>query len=405
MPVTIRPQPEQVGVNSDYVATSSADLLRQTSKAWIVDQKELRGGLNTNKKIGTEDRPVLRSSFGDLDNTPHLDTPSLVPYGNGFVDGVLRAFQQDLHLTLRPDDVWLAILTQFSFYVNGRAEELRGTFVKHDGKEKIVVNMMPATLESIDMNVFCERVVAALRGVIIDKGLTDWLLPEFSTTTDNDRTVASVVVMATMKSYFEYVMMIGCGFPSVTLEGEREDWVKLRERVGRLAQYGDEPAEWSTYLDKALEKMVWSFDAPTDEGVESFWMRACHAAGVNGSVDTETLSGWLTAFCFWDEDGKKISSFSDERLEAMWTPSAERKRLILDDVAFPIISRKAIPKAVSDVPLLVEDAGTGLRYHTTLIAGSTGVEGTKGTADEKAGIVGFKPRSGWWLLLDKTEPL
>ena len=42
-----------------------------------------------------------------------------------WVDGIIRAFQQDLHLTIRPDDVWLAILTQFSFYVNNIEEPFR----------------------------------------------------------------------------------------------------------------------------------------------------------------------------------------------------------------------------------------------------------------------------------------
>ncbi len=40
---------------------------------------------------------------------------AVVPNKNGFAHTVIRAWQQDLHLRIRPDDVWLAILTQFSF--------------------------------------------------------------------------------------------------------------------------------------------------------------------------------------------------------------------------------------------------------------------------------------------------
>jgi hypothetical protein len=53
------------------------------------------------------------------------------------VNGTIRAFQQDLHLVLRPDDVWLAITMQFRFYVAGHAEEMRSKLVKHAGKMHI----------------------------------------------------------------------------------------------------------------------------------------------------------------------------------------------------------------------------------------------------------------------------
>ncbi|KAK1464196.1 hypothetical protein CMEL01_12957, partial [Colletotrichum melonis] len=51
----------------------------------------------------------------------------IVASKNGFISTVLRAWEQHLHLELRSDDVWLAIIVQFSFFVNrpGRAEGAR----------------------------------------------------------------------------------------------------------------------------------------------------------------------------------------------------------------------------------------------------------------------------------------
>jgi hypothetical protein len=362
--------------------------------------------MNTNKKVGPEDRPILRTSFVDLDNANIGDRLGLVPYGNGFVDGIIRAFQQDLHLSLRPDDLWLAIIVQFSFYVNGHAEELRHIFVSHKDKKTIAVDMTPATLQTASIDLLCEKFVAGMRKHITDAGMVEWLLPKFSTTSATDQTVAAMVLMSTMKSYFEYVVAMGCGFPSVTLEGEKKDWKNLLERLYRFARYGDEPAEWITYLSQVLENIIASFDKPEDDETITFWMQACHAAGADGSGCIETLSGWLTAFCFWDAEGKRIHNFTDEQLAAGPRGNGiDRQRLILDGVAFPIIARSAIPKAVSDVPVLVNDMETKQRFHTTIVAGSVGMEGVQTDNNPESRIQAFRPRSGWWMLLDKAEPL
>jgi hypothetical protein len=45
-----------------------------------------------------ESRKLLQSSFSELD-----ERSNLVPYINGFVQGVVRAFQQDLQLVLCPE--------------------------------------------------------------------------------------------------------------------------------------------------------------------------------------------------------------------------------------------------------------------------------------------------------------
>lgn len=44
---------------------------------------------------------------------------------NGLVHTLLKAYCSHHAVSIRPDDVWLAILTQFSFFVNANAEELQ----------------------------------------------------------------------------------------------------------------------------------------------------------------------------------------------------------------------------------------------------------------------------------------
>jgi hypothetical protein len=63
---------------------------------------------------------ILQSSFQSEDDIKHFR-----PNRNGFVNAVVDAYNRDHALTIRPDDVWLSILTQFSYYVNGNAEQMR----------------------------------------------------------------------------------------------------------------------------------------------------------------------------------------------------------------------------------------------------------------------------------------
>ena len=62
---------------------------------------------------------VLQSSFKD--GLPSATLPS----PNGLVYSAIVAYNKHHHLTMRPEDVWFAILTQFSAYINAHAESFR----------------------------------------------------------------------------------------------------------------------------------------------------------------------------------------------------------------------------------------------------------------------------------------
>ena len=52
---------------------------------------------------------------------------------------MVKAYNRHCTLIVPPDDVWLAILMQFSFFVNGNAEALCSVFVSPKGKKKLVI--------------------------------------------------------------------------------------------------------------------------------------------------------------------------------------------------------------------------------------------------------------------------
>jgi hypothetical protein len=399
MPVIVTPTPELVGTNNDFTVESTAELLDEIQFWAPSNQKYNRLKRKANQKQ-KDQTTIIQSSFNDLN-----ESRKIIPYGNGLVQGIVRAFQQDLHLVLRPDDIWLTIVIQFSLYINANAESLRSKFVSHEGDKNLCIDITPLSPWHVDAGKFAELMATLAQQNIVDDELRDWFVPSFSTTTAADRAVASVCMLGSLQKYFNFILFGGCGFPSVTLLGEKDDWAEILHRIGRLRDYGEEAEEWSQLLFPVVERMVTSFDEPDSPRIKDFWLRACHSAGRDGSGDVETLSGWITAFNFWSEKGLRVPKFDESEFRStVWgigTPMEERKPLTLDGVTYPVIRPREVSKAVVSVPVKVVDMETALEHEITLLAGCIGMSPVGN--DLKDHISTVQPRSGWWMIEDSVK--
>ncbi|KAH6856875.1 hypothetical protein B0I37DRAFT_351894 [Chaetomium sp. MPI-CAGE-AT-0009] len=382
MPAVIKPDPDpQSGENHDEVTSSPLRLLFDASS------RHYRF-------------PILRSSFSfSPENDPRSTgaPPSIAGNNNGFAHTVIRAWQQDLHLRLRPDDVWLAILIQFSFFVNGNAEALRPIFVAHQGRQELVVDADATSVKTTDFGAVTQRLAAMVKERLVDPDIADTLLPTFTTTTPHDRAVASMAFLGITQEYFGSNIRYGCGFPSVSLLGEKSDWADILRRVAWFETLGHEETDaWTIRLAKVLEYMVASFDSPDGPDVKQFWARAVHETIRRRSGGIVTLSGWLTAFCWWGASGERVQSYTDEELNKKYVVGY--RRLTLDGVEFPIIDRKRVPRGVVSIPVTLYKGVTPNKAF--LVAGSMGMQ----VIEEGEGQTAAQPASGWWLLSAIHDP-
>jgi hypothetical protein len=297
MPVTFSPSP-------DTAIEPRNPAFLQSSPASMVESALSR---TSSDKIV---KAHLQSSFGHRSDQ---DT-SVSPQRNGFVDTVYTAYSQHHALVIRPDDVWICIMTQFNLFVNGqgRAEQLRYLFVAHEDKKYLVVN-----LPNSDWGHFAQVMTEKLHENVVDPGLREWCLPDFSTTTENDKVVASVVMMATLKAYFNYGRSITCGIPRVTLLGTQQDWLRICHRVDKLEQYGVEAAAWRDLLKPVLVRFARAFEPGYADSAENrdFWQRVVH---VNNNMSGPTLlGGWITAFCGFNDEGRWMGAKQDLEVAAV----------------------------------------------------------------------------------------
>ncbi|KAF7315910.1 hypothetical protein MIND_00107600 [Mycena indigotica] len=346
----------------------------------------------------------------------------VIPKPNGFFHTISTAYNKHHILVLRPDDVWLAILVQFNFFVNANSELLRASFVAHEGSKTLTVKRSALA----DFGEFARAMVDEMEKNVVDPTLRKWALPDFSTTTERDTTVASITLMATLKSYFQYVFCsIDCGIPSVTLEGEKSDWEDLLRRAEKLKEYTIETIAWYHLLVPVLSRFVQSFEEPTADSTIDFWQKVAHFR--RGGSGPSTYSGWLSAFCVFNEKGKWIGSsltkndFSaikpPESLKAkdFWATYLEYPQFVtdhlhLDDTPYHLVDAANIPPCYAEVDALLVDLSTGEKKQAAMTAGviATEVCSSSDSMEPASGFSGendvVKPLVGWWLFNKLDKP-
>ncbi|KAI0098608.1 hypothetical protein GGR51DRAFT_552456 [Nemania sp. FL0031] len=303
-------------------------------------------------------------------------TDYVLPSANGFVYAAYMAYNEHHHLTIRPEDVWFAILTQLSTYINANTEELRSHFVSHDGKQDLHLIMpQSAPFDEVDFGLLSLLIAETIEERIVDPELRQWMMPEFTTTTENDKIVAAILMMGSMQKYFSFSGGLCCGIPSVTLLGEMRDWIEIRERLDRqLHKLGKQPEQFAILLRPILDYFIRSFEDPNNEKVIDFWSKI--AAETSNSSGPDYLSGWITAFCFWDDQGRQLGYGLGCDIEG---------------VEYPSVNIAYIPPAYASVP--VEIIGAGREDHKIkMAAGLVGI----GAFGYGSCLNSVRPVSGWW---------
>lgn len=363
MPVTVRvaqhdARPWPAGWQPPTAAASSSPPLTSQSVLTTLNHKK-------QDEIGA----ILQTALGPQTSLPdaRLQDMRLRVQDHGLVRAALEAYNYHHHLVLRPEDVWFAVLTQFSFFVNAHAEELRSVFVAHEGKKGLVLSDPGQP----DMGLMCRNMTKLIDANVVDPELRAWIMPAFSTTTMHDEVVASVIMMGTLQKYFDYVFDCSCcGIPTVTLLGERSDWEDIQRRIEKLSEYGEEPSQFLALLRPVLRHMVATFARPPgDTGVADFWSRIIrHDSGSGMS----SLTGWMVAFCFWDEDGKCFYQNHDGRYEYIAKLDPHRK---LDEAVYHEVDFNQVPAGFVSVPVTYITPDQ-IQINTMLLAGFVGFEAT-----------------------------
>ncbi|KAJ7235154.1 hypothetical protein B0H12DRAFT_150285 [Mycena haematopus] len=338
--------------------------------------------------------------------------PHILPdaQGNGFVNTVLDAYNQHRALVIRPDDVWLTILSQFNFFVNANAELLRANFVAHEGKKELII-YAEGTRYTVDFGAMSHQMVDLIEKNVVDPTLREWVLPRFSTTTENDTTVAAVLMMATLKKYFAYAFSsTTCGIPRVTLAGDKSDWVNILERLEKLKEYGIETIAWYHLLHPVICAFIAAFDAPQSNENVDFWQRVVfYEPPMSGP---SAYTGWINAFTVFSKEGAWLGHRLDKTAVAQVSPdllTAEEfwstySNFKLRVEPYHHMAHHEIPPAYAEVDVKLIDNGE--EFDCIMMAGVVGTH-ISSSGDVLLSSTGqddtVQPAAGWWICNKKQN--
>ena len=203
---------------------------------------------------------------------------------------------------------------------------------------------------------------------------------DFSTTTESDCVVSSILMMGGLQKYFSYGMMLACGIPSVTLLGERQDWVQGQTRLQKLKNLGREPEQFGKLLKPILRQFIETFDHPASPAVKDFWSKIAHKTERSGPY---YLLGWITAFCFWDEKGNNLYDRGAIPPVSRRSFDGSAAGCELDGVFYHRVDTKNIPSGHASMPVKVNN--NGMIYQTKMVAGSVGIQAKSNTGGSVGG--------------------
>lgn len=330
---------------------------------------------------------VFLSRFSDLGDADidQFANATVFPSSGSVVRGAIDAWANHQHLILRPDEIWFEVLAQLNFYMSANAETVRFVFVGHEGRKELVVK------EPTWGEVLAGFADAIQKSSKID-WLVEWVMPRFSTSTDDDRITATVLMMGLMQQYFEFTGGIICGIPAVTLRGTRDDWHELYLKLNYLSGFGMEPEIYAEYLRPIFQRFYQTFDEPDSDETKEFWSQIVRAKKQftcgTGAVEY-TISGWITGFMHWVENGTRRISAENIQDYVDMSPDP----VVLDQRTYLGESLAKIPVGYAKAPIKMLDyPEEGDTTYANVLAGN--VISLKHTDGE---YVTSQPLGGWFL--------
>ena len=199
------------------------------------------------------------------------------------------AFADHRPLVLSPDMIWLLVAQGFANHVNANSEELRPRLVRHSGKVtlRVVRNDFVKSSPANPWPEVFDEFAGQIRGHVGDE-TSDLLLPVFSTTGSTETAATQLVLLDSLKSFFDYELKTLCGVPQIMLEGSVDDWTLLMERTQSLSRLN--LGWWIEPLTPILQEFV---SAARGQANSTFWRSIYKSDDMSGGPYT---TGWITAF-------------------------------------------------------------------------------------------------------------
>ena len=219
-----------------------------------------------------------------------------------FFQAVHECFSNHYALTLRPEVLMHIIVHEVAYTVKANVSDYRHLFTRLVEKDRIDVRHDGLRLgdpnspwgEAIDL---FEKPLAER----MPSDIMAHLLPPFTTATPESRTASLVAFMDAASPYYDYHTHTMCGIPEVRLAGAADDYRRLRNAAGKLAEtFGKHLEAYFHHLLPVLDELVRTAEGGHPD--ERFWSSIYKHESHSGS---SVFNGWISAFVNYVNTGDK----------------------------------------------------------------------------------------------------
>ena len=192
----------------------------------------------------------------------------------GLFAAIFTAYSHHYKLRTSPDDWWFCVINQVARAIdqNAQKESVRQMFVDHEGKKTIEVAVDDPTIYTVNYSWFFDQISKKIKKNVKAPEFVDGMTADFSTTTPVQKIVSQITLMDSMKQYFDFRMLGGCGIPAVEMLGSEEDWRKLTSKL-KVLRTLLEPiendlylrSEWWDVVQKVFNKLLETYQGKPDE--------------------------------------------------------------------------------------------------------------------------------------------
>ncbi|XP_015768186.1 PREDICTED: uncharacterized protein LOC107346853 isoform X2 [Acropora digitifera] len=224
----------------------------------------------------------------------------------GLFAAVFTAYSHHYKLRTSPDDWWFCVIKQVAEAIDRSAqqESVRKMFVNHEGKRSIEVAVDDPTIYTVNYSWLFDQIAKGIKENIKVPEFVDGMTGDFCTTTPVQKIVSQITLMCSMKEYFDFGLLCGCGIPAVEMLGSEEDWRKLTSKLKVLRTLLEPiendlrlPSRWWDVVQKVFNNLLETYQGKPDE---KWWSHIVdyqeqYASGMF-PTGKNYIRGWITEF-------------------------------------------------------------------------------------------------------------
>ena len=216
------------------------------------------------------------------------------------IQGLVFAYKNHYPMTITPDMIWLLILQGYSRFMDKYHELVREKYVNFEGQKTLHINRYGTEVGKAtedDWDGIIDECVEQI-GDNIGKETVSNLQSDFTTTNAATLLASQASIMSAMKHYFKYeVLMGGCGVSSITLEGNLEDWEKIKSKLEYLSKFALK--WWTKHLIPIIDKIIqtkkyFTKNKKINSDLIEFWKKMIRVKSEEYQPDM--IDGWIIKF-------------------------------------------------------------------------------------------------------------